>query len=282
MDDIVRQGFGSVRGKSTLYFYDIMAGFRTLPAFGLVAASTSHTDDMLALARLRAQTVMAATLAEINALVQSSPAMLFRGRIEAQGTYRRTYSTENSITGWAPTDITHYGEVVSRTPPEVRDRINAYHPRVLRDGRDVVEFRLAQPDGSYGWLRSEAVVVCGRLIQVEQVLMNLMLNARDAMMAMPANQRRLLVSAEVGEDVVVHVSDSGPGVMAPIIERLFEPFFTTKDVGVGTGLGLSLCRSMMEEFGGSITVRNAEEGAVFSLWFKRAEAMSPEAVAAQA
>jgi two-component system C4-dicarboxylate transport sensor histidine kinase DctB len=115
----------------------------------------------------------------------------------------------------------------------------------------------------------------GRLIQVEQVLMNLIFNARDAMMAMPANQRRLLISAEVGDDVVVHVADSGPGVPARLIDKVFEPFFTTKDVGVGTGLGLSLCRTMMEEFGGSISVRNADEGAVFSLRFARAVALSP-------
>jgi C4-dicarboxylate-specific signal transduction histidine kinase len=119
-------------------------------------------------------------------------------------------------------------------------------------------------------------MVRGRLIQVEQVLMNLMFNARDAMMAMPANQRRLRVSAEIGDDVVVRVADSGPGVPAGLIDKVFEPFFTTKDVGVGTGLGLSLCRSMMEGFGGSISVRNVDGGAVFSLRFERAAAMVPQ------
>ena len=51
------------------------------------------------------------------------------------------------------------------------------------------------------------------------------------------------------------------------MSRLFEPFFTTKPAGEGTGLGLSFCRTMMEGFGGSISVRNADGGAVFSLHF---------------
>jgi len=123
-------------------------------------------------------------------------------------------------------------------------------------------------------------MVRGRLIQVEQVLINLMFNGSDAMMAMPAKQRRLLISAEVGEDVVIHVADSGPGVPTWLIDKVFEPFFTTKEAGVGTGLGLSLCRSMMEEFGGSISVRNADEGAMFSLHFVRAVVRSPQATAA--
>jgi C4-dicarboxylate-specific signal transduction histidine kinase len=122
--------------------------------------------------------------------------------------------------------------------------------------------------------------VRGRLIQVEQVLLNLMINARDAMKAVPAESRRLRIFAAMeDEEVVIHVADSGPGVAPEAIGWLFEPFFTTKAVGEGTGLGLSLCRSMMEGFGGAISVRNAEVGAVFSLRFVRAVALSPQAAA---
>ena len=117
--------------------------------------------------------------------------------------------------------------------------------------------------------------VRGRLIQVEQVLLNLMINARDAMKAVPAERRRLRIFAALeDEEVVIHIADSGPGVAPEAIGWLFEPFFTTKAVGEGTGLGLSLCRSMMEGFGGAISMRNAEVGVVFSLRFARVLALS--------
>jgi len=466
-DELLRQGFGSRRGIGSLNGYDVLVAYRTLPELGLSAAASASVDDMLALARLRAQrwrqapfeglalglvmVGLALTLtiterrrmltnlaaeehtralavagqAEINALVQSAPVLLFRGRIEAQGTYRRTYATENSVAiiGWGSTDLASFGQFLSRTLPDDRSRVSAFYPAVLCDGRGVMEYRLVQPDGSYRWLRREVVVVqrhadggadvvgsvsnvtrehelaaqtliqnrmatvgeistsiahelsqpvtvismaasyakmlaeeidganelgeqidtvlsqskrageiiqqlrCyghagggdlgpvdlgkavsgamvlagrpladasvvvevdlphdlpmvhARLIQVEQVLMNLMFNARDAMLAMPANQRRLRISAEMDDGVVIHVADSGPGVPTRLIAKVFEAFFTTKDVGVGTGLGLALCQKMMEDFGGSLSVRNADQGAVFSLRFARAVALIPPAEA---
>ena len=120
-------------------------------------------------------------------------------------------------------------------------------------------------------------LVQGRLVQVEQVLMNLMINARDAMQAVPPAVRCLRIFGEVSDDgVQIHVSDSGPGVASVALPRLFEPFFTTKAVGEGTGLGLSLCRSMMEGFGGTISARNGTTGVVFSLRFARAAFVEPE------
>jgi C4-dicarboxylate-specific signal transduction histidine kinase len=117
-------------------------------------------------------------------------------------------------------------------------------------------------------------LVRARLVQVEQVLLNLFINARDAMRAVPDSHRRLRIFTEVGDaGVEMHVADSGPGVPPEVMPRLFEPFFTTKAMGEGTGLGLSLCRTMMEGFGGTISVRNAEVGSVFNLRFAVAERM---------
>ena len=117
-------------------------------------------------------------------------------------------------------------------------------------------------------LAADLPLVRARLVQVEQVLLNLLINARDAMQAVPAKQRRVRISAEVeAGKLVLRVVDSGLGVPAEVIPRLFEPFFTTKAVGEGSGLGLSFCRTMMEGFGGSISVRNTGGGAEFSLRF---------------
>ena len=122
--------------------------------------------------------------------------------------------------------------------------------------------------------------VIGQPILVEQVLLNLALNARDAMLDQQAGQRQFSLTAEVGpRAVMLHVTDSGPGLSAEVSARLFEPFFTTKPPGIGTGLGLSISRNIMRGLGGQITAANRTErlahGAVFSLTFRLATPGGP-------
>jgi signal transduction histidine kinase len=119
--------------------------------------------------------------------------------------------------------------------------------------------------------------VRARLVQVEQVLVNLLINARDAMGANPSTARRItLRGSKIPGGVRLEVEDTGPGVPACLIERLFEPFYTTKAPGEGTGLGLSLCQTMMRQFGGTITATNGRYGAIFALEFPiRADAPNP-------
>ena len=115
-------------------------------------------------------------------------------------------------------------------------------------------------------------LVWGQQILLEQVMMNLLLNARDAMRDRPYEQRRVHVeTATSGDHLEVRVLDNGSGIPEAALERLFEPFFTTKAVGQGTGLGLSICFGIMQACGGSITAANRPEGgAVFTLRFKPA------------
>jgi two-component system C4-dicarboxylate transport sensor histidine kinase DctB len=97
------------------------------------------------------------------------------------------------------------------------------------------------------------------LQRLEQVLVNLLLNALDAVAG--TAQRRIIVLAErCGGRVSILVRDSGPGIPDEILPHLFEPFFTTKAAGQGIGLGLAISRMITTELGGSLEVRNHEEG----------------------
>src|SRR5919201_1845921 len=109
----------------------------------------------------------------------------------------------------------------------------------------------------------ESPIVLGNAIQLEQVFINLLTNARDALEE--AKRKEIHISCSIPEDAVVIVfRDSGPGIPTGLEKRIFDPFFTTKEVGSGTGLGLSITYGIVQEHEGSITVDNRPgEGVTF-------------------
>jgi two-component system NtrC family sensor kinase len=103
---------------------------------------------------------------------------------------------------------------------------------------------------------------------VAQVLLNILLNAGDAMNGAGEVRIAARVAPDAPERVTLSIEDSGPGIAAPDLPRIFDPFFTTKDPGQGSGLGLAISHRIMEELGGDIAARNGERGgAVFELGF---------------
>ena len=97
---------------------------------------------------------------------------------------------------------------------------------------------------------TEEPVLCDR-DQVEQVLLNLVQNAIDAM---PDGGVLTLRSGAAGEGRAISVSDSGCGIEKEHLDRIFEPFFSTKALGRGTGLGLALCRDIARGHGGDLVL----------------------------
>jgi len=112
-------------------------------------------------------------------------------------------------------------------------------------------------------LQPELPQVLADPYQLEQVLLNLFSNARDAM---PEGGTVTIRSATQGEQVLFSVQDSGAGIPEHIRERIFDPFFTTKSVGAGTGLGLSISYGIIKKHRGEISVTSAlGQGTTFTI-----------------
>jgi C4-dicarboxylate-specific signal transduction histidine kinase len=128
--------------------------------------------------------------------------------------------------------------------------------------------------------------VRGRRVPLEQVLVNLLVNARDAMEATEPGRKLIEITAadQPGRQAVELVlRDHGPGVPAALLDRVFEPFFTSKPVGKGTGLGLSIAYGTIRGFGGEIAIGNRPDGGAavtISLpWAAPADEASPRRTA---
>ena len=120
-------------------------------------------------------------------------------------------------------------------------------------------------------LSSNPCIIAGDQVLLQQVLVNLVINAMDAMAETPPARRRITISTEVrAADVEVSVRDTGTGVPAQIKGTLFTPFVTTKTHGLG--IGLTITRTIVDAHGGTIDARNNPEGgATFAVTLRRSE-----------
>jgi C4-dicarboxylate-specific signal transduction histidine kinase len=98
--------------------------------------------------------------------------------------------------------------------------------------------------------------------QIQQVLLNLVINAEQAMMAANGGGALALRTWHDGAagKVVIEVNDNGPGVAPDVTTQIFDPFFTTKVTGQGTGLGLTVARAIVREHGGDIRLQSNRRG----------------------
>lgn len=101
------------------------------------------------------------------------------------------------------------------------------------------------------------VLVIGNAIELEQVFINLLTNARDALATVP--RKVITITCDLKAELVeIRVCDTGPGISAELERWIFDPFFTTKEVGAGTGLGLSITYGIIKEHQGTILVEQHE------------------------
>jgi signal transduction histidine kinase len=154
--------------------------------------------------------------------------------------------------------------LIKKVPPR-KDRMD-----INEAVREVIELTKGEASkngvSTQTFLGDGLPLVLGDRVQLQQVMLNLIVNAVEAMGATSTGPRELLIStaADSSNGVSIAVRDSGPGLPPAEIRRVFDPFYTTKENGLG--MGLSICRSIVETHGGRLWASaNAPRGAVFQL-----------------
>ncbi|AOG11665.1 his Kinase A domain protein [Agrobacterium sp. RAC06] len=149
---------------------------------------------------------------------------------------------------------------------------------VVRETLEIVSARLGTADASLSLsFEPDLPAVQGGPVRLQQVLVNILTNACDAVEGLEDRKIELSARSTQGR-VVIEIADRGPGVPPAIVERIFDPFFTTKGVGKGLGLGLSISYNIIKDFGGSLTVGKREGGgALFRIELLQAEALNEAA-----
>ena len=232
-------------------------------------------DDLVQASKLAALGQMSAALAhEINqplaalqTFLASSRLLLARGEAaKVQGNIDRMEKLIARISGLTQ----HLKRFARKSPPQraplpllgaVRNAVALFENRLRLEG---IDLSIAVPEG---------LTVLGDEVRLEQVLVNLIGNALDAIAGAPLRRIRITAGGD-GRTIHLSIGDSGPGFAPEALPRLFTPFFTTKPPGQGLGLGLVVSKGIVEDMGGTLTLENrpdAETGARFILSLPSAE-----------
>jgi signal transduction histidine kinase len=197
-------------------------------------------------------------------------------------------SDEPDLHEEAASDAKEMVRVVKRGAERTKAIVQALHNYSRTDEESVVELDLNRSlDDSLELLRhltkgvvqierdyGEVGKVVGHAGQLNQVFMNLIANAAQALSGVEDARITLRTSGVGDERIAVSIADNGPGIPAEVLPRIFDPFFTTKDVGEGSGLGLSIVHGIVERHGGTISVQSPPgEGTTFTVELPRGESI---------
>ncbi len=205
---------------------------------------------------------------------------VFRSKFTDEASQRMLGSLENSARRGA--------EMVKQVLTFARgvegERMTLQPKHLIKEMQSIVTETFPKSIEIHTRVTKDALTISGDATQLHQVLLNLCVNARDAMPdggiltlaldthIVDAAMAGMHAGASPGPHVVISVSDTGCGISSDVIDNIFDPFFTTKEVGVGTGLGLSTVLSIVKSHDGFITV-NSEvgKGSEFQIYLPAAQ-----------
>lgn len=216
-----------------------------LAALGQMSAALAHEINQ----PLTAQRMQLATLR----------LLLEHGRVE--DAYKALKPVDDMLTRMAAL-TGHLKTFARKSPSGLRERLDL--ATVVDQSLQLLDARLRDEQVSLVLHLARPAWVRGDAIRLEQVLINLLRNALDAMQGKAC--KRLEIRLEADEQLWrLSVSDNGGGIAEEHLGQVFDPFFTTKPVGDGLGLGLAVSFAIVHESGGRLSAENGDHGAVFSL-----------------
>ncbi|KQT62976.1 MULTISPECIES: ATP-binding protein [unclassified Pseudomonas] len=216
-----------------------------LAALGQMSAALAHEINQ----PLTAQRMQLATLR----------LLLENGRVD--DAYKALKPVDDMLTRMAAL-TGHLKTFARKSPSGLRERLDL--ATVVDQSLQLLDARLRDEQVSLVLHLTRPAWVRGDAIRLEQVLINLLRNALDAMQGKAC--KRLEIRLEADEQLWrLSVSDNGGGIAEEHLGQVFDPFFTTKPVGDGLGLGLAVSFAIVHESGGRLSVENGDHGAVFSL-----------------
>jgi PAS domain S-box-containing protein len=238
----------------------------------LVAVERDITDEL----RLRDQLVHSERLSAVGELVAgvaheiNNPLQAIVGCVELMlderadaGVTRRDLEIVRREAGRAGHIVRNLLSFVRRSPP---NRAPADLNHIVRQSAELRDYQMRQRDiGLVLQLSTEPMLVLVNREEVQQVILNLLLNAEQALESTGRRGTITLRTVTAGNRHVVEVIDDGPGIPHELRGRIFEPFFTTKQVGEGTGLGLSISHGIAAAHGGALELCDRGPGACFYL-----------------
>ncbi len=210
---------------------DQLSNVGRLSAIGEIAAEVAHdVNNFLSALLLRIEILLMKT----RDPEQLSAEEIVQALHEMEGAARDSVQTVERISSFAKSDPFEPNE-----PVQVNE--------ILKTAADVSLGRARRGDEHIVWELQQVPPIVGNATALRTVFVNLFINAWQAM---PDGGEIRVTTSSAGPDVVITLSDTGPGIPPEVLERLTEPFFTTK--GEGTGLGLSIAHKVIERHGGTL------------------------------
>lgn len=217
-----------------------------LAALGQISTAISHEINQ--------------PLAALRTFLSSTTLFLERGDA---GMVRQNLERMTKVTQRISETIRHLKVFARKTGPDALETVRLL--AAAEAALDLLQSRIRAEGVAVACSIPPEAAVRAEPVRLEQVLLNLMVNALDAMRNAPERRLDLTATREVDSCWRLSVADSGSGIADEHMPNLFDPFFTTKAPGEGLGLGLSLSSLIVRDFGGSLSAANGTRGAVLSL-----------------
>ena len=229
-----------------------------MAALGQMSAALSHEFNQ--------------PLAAARTYADNAGVLMDRGRMaEARGNIDRILSLIDRLTS-----ISRHLRSFARAPGQKLSHVCV--PDVVEAAVEIAALRIRAAQANLILeVPADLPLVIAGPVRLQQVLVNILTNAADAVEGLQT--RDITLSAEAaGGSVVIRIADTGPGVAEGLAARIFDPFFSTKGVGKGLGLGLSISYNIIKDFGGDLSVTSGP-GACFVLRLTAAPAQTQDAAA---